>query len=97
MKQTGETRMALVEGSQAQVVSESDWPLAEGIVVVVKGVVRPPIAVAQLKEVGPRLCEVCSASAGDFNAAEGVCPLLDECICPQLDSGQYQINGPLAH
>ena len=97
MKQTGETRMTLVERSQVQEGSEVDWPVAEGIVVVVKGVVRPPIAVAQLKEVGPRLCEVRSASAGDFNAAEGVCPLLDECICPQLDSGQNQINGPLAH
>ena len=97
MKQTGETRMVRVEGSQAQVVSKSDWPLAEGIVVVVKRVVRPPIAVAQLKEVGPRLCEVRSASAGDSNTAEGVRPLLDECFFPQFDSGHYQIDGPLAH
>ena len=58
-------------------VPESDWPLAEGVVVVVKGVVRPPVAVAQLEEVSPGLCEVRSASACDFDTAEGSCPLLD--------------------
>ena len=78
-------------------VPESDWPLAEGVVVVVKGVVRPPVAVAQLEEVSPRLCEVCSTSACGFDTSEGACPLFDVGGYPQLNSYYYKVDGPLAH